>query len=74
MQFSTVLLTLGTWVSTVDVILALATVYCLCANTWLLFITQALGTFSLLLFEKQPQMEPLLAGMCVTWLPVCIPA
>ena len=54
MQFSAVLLALGTLVSTVDVILAVATVYCVCASTWLLCMTQVLVTFSLLLVEKWP--------------------
>ena len=54
MQFSAVLLTLGTLVSTVDVILAVATVKCVCASTWLLCMTQPLVTFSLLPDEKQP--------------------
>lgn len=52
MQFSAVLLTLGTLVSTVDVILAVA-VYCVCVSTWLLCLTQPLVTFSRLPDEKQ---------------------
>ena len=54
MQFSAVLLTLGTLVSTVDVILAVATVYCVCASTWLTCMTQALVAISRLLDEEQP--------------------
>jgi hypothetical protein len=54
MQFSAVLLTLGTLVSTVDVILAVATIYCVCASTWLLCMAQTLVTLSRLLDEKQP--------------------
>jgi len=52
MQFSSVL-TLGTLVSTVDVILAVAAVYCVCVSTWLLCLTQPLVTFPWLLDEKQ---------------------